>query len=374
MSSARELRRPGGRSSTKLQKIFAGTALTVSLKLSVVCLGCGIYVAARGSSTDCITFLQWGFIAVALVLLFNFIIVVKFYYRHKETTSSLYLLIMLLALLTLLSLMIAAFVHINIKPVNDGPRLRNINDLKALDKPQPVREYSLGDYRGQLKRQVGESRFWARISGCLLRRHPCNGMSPLFLDPNSGVLLANRTSNKFPDDPGLSPIEVHRTRHRLRIAPLSHPQPCCSSVIASTARLIPLLDCSPWTAASLASCHHRRAWLPSRISAALPCPALVTVLLSCSSPLGPSPPTCHLAPTFLHPAACSTTPLLHCQHALAPSPSHVAPAKLAHGTWHRHLCVPLLLLALLLVSRILVPSLSVEAGSARPILLKAHDA
>ncbi|KAK3141182.1 hypothetical protein QOZ80_4BG0330520 [Eleusine coracana subsp. coracana] len=207
MSSARELRRPGGRSSTKLQKIFAGTALTVSLKLSVVCLGCGIYVAARGSSTDCITFLQWGFIAVALVLLFNFIIVVKFYYRHKETTSSLYLLIMLLALLTLLSLMIAAFVHINIKPVNDGPRLRNINDLKALDKPQPVREYSLGDYRGQLKRQVGESRFWARISGCLLRRHPCNGMSPLFLDPNSGVLLANRTSNKFPDDPGLSPIE-----------------------------------------------------------------------------------------------------------------------------------------------------------------------
>ncbi|TVU39131.1 hypothetical protein EJB05_12536, partial [Eragrostis curvula] len=137
----------------------------------------------------------------------TFITVVKLLRRYKETAIWIHLLVMFFALLALLSLMIAAFVHVNIKLVDDGPPRSTIDDYEALVKPQPVREYSLGDYGGRLRRRVADPRYWARISGCIHHGNACSGMSPLFRDPNTGAFLANRTSNKYPGDPGLSPIE-----------------------------------------------------------------------------------------------------------------------------------------------------------------------
>jgi hypothetical protein len=54
--------------------------------------------------------------------------------------------------------------------------------------------HSLGDYGGVLKRRVAnDQRYWAQISGCLKHGHPCNDMSPLVRDPNTGALLPERT-------------------------------------------------------------------------------------------------------------------------------------------------------------------------------------
>ncbi|TVU32023.1 hypothetical protein EJB05_23739 [Eragrostis curvula] len=251
---AEELPRTGGRGSERLQNIYKATALCVSIKLSLMCLLCGICLAVRGSSTDCIVFLQWGLIAIGLVLMATFITVVKLLRRYKEAAVRLHLLVMFFALLALLSLMIAAFVNINIKLVDDGPPRSTIDDYEALVKPQPVREYSLGDYGGRLRRRVADPRYWARISGCIHHGNACSGMSPLFRDPNTGVFLANRTSNKYPGDAGLSPIESGCCK-----PPLS----CGFTYVNQTTWTVPGVptnntdgDCSRWSNDQQNLCFH----------------------------------------------------------------------------------------------------------------------
>ncbi|CAO2206317.1 unnamed protein product [Urochloa humidicola] len=188
--------RPEVQAASHMNKIINALGIAVALYIA-----CGIALATRGgnSATACIPFLQWTLICMGLVLGFAIaylracgsVTVHHAFFNYIGTMS--------IVLPILLCLMIVVFIAIPIKPVGKPGRGKvNINGTSAY----PVRDYSLGDYGGWLRRRMGNQRYWASVSKCLRhRRHACDGMSPLVHDPNNtGVLLAER-------HPGLSPIE-----------------------------------------------------------------------------------------------------------------------------------------------------------------------
>lgn len=144
----------------------------------------GIWLAARGNSTDCIRFLQWSLIPIGVTLLAIVFFAGCYGVRNDDgCLQGLYIFVLFFAVLAFVAFMIFGFVAVGV----------NIKD------DEPAREYKLSDYGGWLRGRLADTQYWATVSACLRDRHACDGMKRLVRDPDTSLLV--------PENADLSPIQ-----------------------------------------------------------------------------------------------------------------------------------------------------------------------
>ncbi|RDX60834.1 Tetraspanin-3, partial [Mucuna pruriens] len=139
----------------------------LSFLVSIPILGGGIWLSTRANNTECLKFLQWPLIIIAVcIMLTSFVGLTGSCYRNTFLMS-LYLVVMFFIMLVLLGFIIFAY-----SVTNNGSG-RVIQNRVYL-------EYYLQDYSGWLKKRVAKDSYWGKISFCLKDSNVCAKLARAF--------------------------------------------------------------------------------------------------------------------------------------------------------------------------------------------------
>ncbi|XP_074592636.1 tetraspanin-3-like [Curcuma longa] len=151
-----------------------GAANFVAFLVSIPILGGGIWLSARANNTDCLRFLQWPIIIIAVtIMVISLMGFAGACYRLSWLLQA-YLFAMFFVVAALLGFIVFAFA------VTDRGRGQAVVDRGYL-------EYQLSDYSGWLRDRVADPGYWERISSCLREGRACSGMARYDRDPTTGV-------------------------------------------------------------------------------------------------------------------------------------------------------------------------------------------
>ncbi|KAJ1695532.1 hypothetical protein LUZ63_012230 [Rhynchospora breviuscula] len=169
-----------------------GAVNFITFLVSIPILGGGIWLASRANSTDCIRFLQWPIIIIALsIMLVSLAGFAGACYRVSWLLR-LYLFAMFFVVLALIFFIVFAYA------VTDRGHGEVVMNRAFL-------EYQLQDYSGWLKDRVSDHGYWGKISACLRDGKVCKGMRRFVRDQNTGILVQEPADVFYRRD--LSPIQ-----------------------------------------------------------------------------------------------------------------------------------------------------------------------
>jgi uncharacterized membrane protein len=169
-----------------------GAVNFITFLVSIPILGGGIWLASRANSTDCIRFLQWPIIIIALVIMLISLAGFAGACYRQSWLLRVYLFAMFFVILALLFFIVFAYA------VTDRGQGEVVMNRAFL-------EYQLQDYSGLLKDRVSNPGYWAKISSCLMEGKVCKGMRRSVRDQNTGVLKPEPADSFYRRN--LSPIE-----------------------------------------------------------------------------------------------------------------------------------------------------------------------
>ncbi|KAG6510388.1 tetraspanin-3-like [Zingiber officinale] len=169
-----------------------GAVNFVTFLISIPILASGIWLSARANSTDCLRFLQWPIIVIAVSIMVISLMGFAGACYRLAWLLQLYLFAMFLVVAALLGFIVFAFA------VTDRGQGQVVLNRAFL-------EYQLSDYSGWLKDRVSDPGYWAKISACLRDDHACYKMPRYTRDPVTGVLVPESPDMFYRRN--LSPIE-----------------------------------------------------------------------------------------------------------------------------------------------------------------------
>lgn len=170
-----------------------GVVNFITFLVSIPILGGGIWLASRANSTDCIRFLQWPIIIIALTIMLISLAGFAGACYRQTWLLRVYLFAMFFVIVALLFFIVFAYA------VTDRGQGEVVMNRAFL-------EYQLQDYSGLLKDRVSNPGYWAKISACLRDGKVCKGMKRSVRDQNTGLLMAEPAEAFYRRN--LSPIEV----------------------------------------------------------------------------------------------------------------------------------------------------------------------
>lgn len=141
-----------------------GIINSVTLLLSILILGGGIWLASTGASS-CSNFLQWPVIAIGVFLLVVSVSGFLGACFGVAWLMGLYMFIMFLLIILLFSFTIFAFV-VTYNPT-DGSYSSN----------QGLKEYQLSDYSDWMQKRVNNSDNWRKIEACIEDAKTCKSVT-----------------------------------------------------------------------------------------------------------------------------------------------------------------------------------------------------
>lgn len=153
-----------------------GAVNFITFLVSIPILGGGIWLASRANSTDCIRFLQWPIIAIALTIMLISLAGFAGACYRQSWLLRVYLFAMFFVIVALLFFIVFAYA------VTDRGQGEVVMNRAFL-------EYQLQDYSGLLKDRVSDPGYWAKISACLREGKVCKGMRRSARDQNNGLLI-----------------------------------------------------------------------------------------------------------------------------------------------------------------------------------------
>ncbi|KAF3337009.1 tetraspanin-3 [Carex littledalei] len=152
-----------------------GAVNFITFLVSIPILGGGIWLASRANSTDCIRFLQWPIIIIALTIMLISLAGFAGACYRQSWLLRVYLFAMFFVIVALLFFIVFAYA------VTDRGQGEVVMNRAFL-------EYQLQDYSGLLKNRVSDPGYWAKISACLREGKVCKGMRRAVRDQNTGLL------------------------------------------------------------------------------------------------------------------------------------------------------------------------------------------
>ncbi|KAJ4804959.1 Tetraspanin family protein [Rhynchospora pubera] len=169
-----------------------GAVNLITFLVSIPILGGGIWLASRANSTDCIRFLQWPIIIIALAIMLVSLAGFAGACYRVSWLLRLYLFAMFFVVVALIFFIVFAYA------VTDRGHGEVVMNRAFL-------EYQLQDYSGWLKDRVSDPGYWGKISACLRDGKVCKGMRRFVRDQNTGILVQEPANVFYRRD--LSPIQ-----------------------------------------------------------------------------------------------------------------------------------------------------------------------
>jgi ABC-type transport system involved in multi-copper enzyme maturation permease subunit len=170
-----------------------GAVNFITFLVSIPILGGGIWLASRANSTDCIRFLQWPIIIIALAIMLISLAGFAGSCYRLSWLLRLYLFIMFFVIVALLFFIVFAYA------VTDRGQGEVVMNRAFL-------EYQLQDYSGLLKDRVSDTGYWAKISACLREGKVCKDMRRYVRNQNTGLIVQEPAEVFYRRN--LSPIQV----------------------------------------------------------------------------------------------------------------------------------------------------------------------
>lgn len=164
----------------------------ITFLISIPILGGGIWLSTKANTTDCLKFLQWPIIIIAVSIMVISLMGFAGSCYRQTWLLQVYLFLMFIIIVALIGFIVFAFA---VTDKGEGQVIVNRGFL----------EYKLSDYSGWLKQRVQDSSYWSKISACLRDGHACKGMRKFGRDRATGMLVPETPEMFYTRN--LSPIE-----------------------------------------------------------------------------------------------------------------------------------------------------------------------
>ncbi|KAF6134817.1 hypothetical protein GIB67_002218 [Kingdonia uniflora] len=139
----------------------AGCMTFITLLLSLPILGGGIWLSTRANTTDCVKFLQWPFLLIAISIM-----VISFAGFAGACYSNKYLLWLYLFAMFVIIVALLGFIIFGFGVTSRGSGRTVVN--------RSYKDYYLEDYSGWLEERVAKEKYWVKIRSCIRNSKVCS--------------------------------------------------------------------------------------------------------------------------------------------------------------------------------------------------------